>query len=107
MSGLSNTFAALGDPTRFAIVERLLQDGEQPASKLYAVANISAPAVSRHLKVLRNAGIIKQRIDKQRRMYSVQPEAVQAINDWAISYRDFWQGSMDRLAAALLQSRDH
>ena len=103
MSNLSSTFAALGDATRFAIVERLLQQGELPAGELQSVGQISAPAISRHLKVLRKAGVVEQRIDAQRRLYSVRPEAVQAIGAWSMSYREFWQKSLDRLEAALLQ----
>lgn len=100
---LSETFAALGDPTRFAIVERLMKEGELPAGELLDVGDISAPAISRHLKVLHNAGILEKRVDKQRRMYSVRGEAVQAINDWSMTYREFWAGSLDRLAKALME----
>ncbi|WP_342076330.1 metalloregulator ArsR/SmtB family transcription factor [Yoonia sp. SS1-5] len=101
MQALPETFAALGDPTRFAIVEKLLRDGELSAGTLHKVAALSAPAMSRHLKVLRNAGVIRQRIDKQRRLYAVEPQAIHAINDWAISYRAFWTKSLDRLDASL------
>ncbi|MGB1213640.1 MAG: ArsR/SmtB family transcription factor [Pikeienuella sp.] len=100
-TNLSATFAALGDPTRFAIVERLLQDGELCAGALLDAAPISAPAISRHLKVLRKAGVVHQRIDAQRRLYSVRPEAVQTISAWTESHRDFWQASLDRLDALL------
>jgi DNA-binding transcriptional ArsR family regulator len=103
---IHDTFAALGDATRFAIVEKLLKEGELPAGNLQDVGPISPPAISRHLKVLREAGIIVQRIDKQRRMYSVRPQAVQAIGEWAMTYREFWQTSLDRLEAALLQKGD-
>ena len=84
MSDLTNSFAALGNTTRFAIVERLLKEGELAAGELRDVENISAPALSRHFKVLQEAGIISQRIDKQRRMYSVRPEAVKAISEWSM-----------------------
>ena len=103
MKNLTSTFAALGDATRFAIVERLLREGELPAGDLLDVGGISPPAISRHLKVLRTAGIVEQRIDKQKRIYSVRPEAVQAISAWTMTYREFWQPSLDRLEAALLQ----
>jgi DNA-binding transcriptional ArsR family regulator len=106
MTGLSTLFAALGDPTRFAIVERLLKDGEQPAGALQDTGPISAPAISRHLKVLRQAGIIEQRIDRQRRLYSVRPEAVQSIGAWTMSHREFWQTSLDRLELALQRESD-
>lgn len=106
MTHLTNTFAALGDPTRFAIVERLLTSGEQSAGDLQSVGTISAPAISRHLKVLRQAGIVAQRIDKQRRIYSVCPKAVREINDWSMGYREFWTGSLDRLDMALRRESD-
>ena len=101
MTTLTETFAALGDPTRFAIVETLLAEGEQPAGKLHDHFDLSAPAVSRHLKVLREAQIISQRVHGKQRFYTVKPDALQAINDWAISYQTFWNGSLDRLAASL------
>ncbi len=98
---LVSTFAALGDPTRFAIVERLLKDGELSAGDLQGAAKISPPAISRHLKVLRTAGVLHQRVDRQRRLYSVRPEAVQAISAWTANHKNFWQASLDRLASAL------
>jgi DNA-binding transcriptional ArsR family regulator len=103
MSKLTHTFAALGDDTRFAIVERLLKEGELSAGDLQEGTSISAPAVSRHLKVLRSAGLVSQRVDKQRRLYSARPEAVQSIGAWSMFYRDFWQNSLDRLEWALVQ----
>lgn len=98
---LAHKFAALGDPTRLAIVTRLMSDGPQSAGQLQDIADISAPAISRHLKVLRQAGVIRQQIDAQRRIYSVEPEALQAIASWTISKREFWEGSLDRLAQIL------
>ena len=95
------TFAALGDPTRFAIVERLLSEGSLSAGELHKDADISPPAFSRHLKILRSANIIDQQVDKQRRIYSVRPEAVQAISNWTMSHKEFWQASLDRLETAL------
>lgn len=101
MTNLVTQFAALGDPIRFAIVERLLTDGEKSAGELLDVAAVSAPAISRHLKVLRSAGVISQRIDKQKRYYAVKPNAVQAISAWTKSHEEFWNGSLARLATAL------
>lgn len=101
MPNLSTTFAALGNETRFAIVSRLLEQGELAAGDLLDVGDLSPPAVSRHIKVLRKAGVITQRVDKQKRLYSVRPEAVKAIGTWSLSYRAFWDSSLDRLSAAL------
>ena len=98
---LANTFSALGNSTRFAIVERLLNEGELPAGAFLDMNDVSPPAMSRHFKVLREAGIVEQRVDKQRRIYSVRPQAVQQISDWSISYRKFWESGLDRLALAL------
>lgn len=98
---LASAFAALGDPVRLEIVERLMSRGETSAGALQEGFGISPPAVSRHLKVLREAGIVRQRVDAQRRLYSVRPEAVQAIGAWTMSHREFWQASLDRLEAAL------
>ena len=98
---LSNTFAALGDPTRLAIVEMLLAEGEKNAGEIRARAPISAPAVSRHLKVLTDAGLITRRVDRQRRIYAVDPRAMGQISDWLQLHIDFWEGSLDRLQAAV------
>lgn len=101
MSELVSTFAALGDRTRFAIVERLITQGAQSAGELLDVADISAPAISRHLKVLREAGLISQKVDKQRRIYTVEPKAVETISAWTLEHRAFWDLGLERLAAAL------
>lgn len=103
MDDLTGTFFALGNTTRFAIVDRLMKDGEQPAGNFSDIGDISPPALSRHLKILRESGLIHQRIDKQRRLYSIRPEAVQAIGDWSLTYREFWAGSFERLADALIK----
>ena len=103
MPELPSTFAALGNATRLTIVERLLAEGELSAGALQA-EDISPPAMSRHFKVLREAGIVVQRVDAQRRLYSVKPEAVQAIGDWVLNFREFWAGSLDRLDAALKEA---
>lgn len=97
MTDLITTFAALSDATRFAIVERLMRDGALAAGDLSDVAPISAPAMSRHLKVLREAGLVSQKVDRQRRIYTVRPEALMAIDDWITNRRAFWESSLDRL----------
>lgn len=100
MSNLPHLFAALSDPTRFAIVERLLAEGERAAGDLGDLAEISAPAMSRHLKTLRQAGVIRQRVAGTRRIYSVEPRAMQSIVAWTMDHRAFWEGSLERLARA-------
>ena len=101
---LADTFAALGNATRFAIVDRLLKEGELPAGEL-AVRGVSPPAMSHHFRVLRDAGIIEHRADAQRRLYSVRPEAIRAVSEWAITYRQFWEQSLDRLGNAIAKGK--
>ena len=106
MSDLIRTFAALSDQTRFAVVERLMAEGELPAGAIVEGAEMSAPAMSRHLKVLREAGLIQQRVDGTKRLYSVRPEALKAVADWTIDHRSFWEAGMDRLETLLALDKE-
>ena len=101
MSQITQTFAALADPTRFEIVDKLLRRGELPAGTLAAEADISAPAISRHLKVLRQAGVVHQRVVGTHRYYSVRPDAMRGVHDWTMDHSSFWAGSLDRLDSLL------
>lgn len=83
---------------RFAIADRLIHRGALPAGALLDVADISPPAISRHLKVLREAGIVTQKVDGTRRIYAINPQAVHDIDDWLAQTRAFWTASLDRLA---------
>lgn len=81
-SSLPCIFAAMSDEIRFAIVNRLLREGELPVGALAAPFSVTAPAISRHLRVLENAGIVERRVDRQRRIISVRREALEAIDLW-------------------------
>ena len=101
MQDMARVFSALSDPTRLGVVEKLMKHGELPVAALVTDAGMSAPAVSRHLKVLRHAGVVKQWAEGTRRYYSVAPESMQSIVDWTAFHRRFWEASLDRLDAAL------
>ena len=101
---LSATFAALADPTRRAILERLA-DGEAPVGELVAPFDISPQAVSRHLKVLEQSGLVSRRIDRQRRIIRLNPEAMKLPSDWIERYRIFWEGQLDSLEAFLKRKK--
>jgi len=101
MPDLTPVFSALSDETRLALVEHLMRHGEAPAGILTQVAGLSAPAVSRHLRVLREAGLLNQRIAGTHRYYTVRPEAMKAISDWTLNHRAFWSASLDRLDTLL------
>ncbi|MBE1285455.1 MAG: metalloregulator ArsR/SmtB family transcription factor [Rhodobacteraceae bacterium] len=103
MSPLLKAFSALSDETRLSIVEQLMKRGELPAGDLVEGSGISAPAISRHLKVLRDAGLVRQRAEGTKRLYSPCPDGLQLIANWTISRREFWDTSLDRLEAAILE----
>lgn len=106
MTPLLKTFSALADETRMGIVEQLMAHGELPAGALVRDTSITAPAVSRHLKVLREAVLIAQRAEGTKRLYSARPESLALIADWTQSRRAFWDKSLDRLEAALREDMD-
>ena len=93
-------FAALADPTRRRIIE-LLGSGERTAGALGERFPISAPAVSQHLKTLREAGLVRIRVDAQRRFYSLDPEGFAELDDWFSKMRGFWSGRLDALEREL------
>ncbi|MCA9577405.1 MAG: metalloregulator ArsR/SmtB family transcription factor [Polyangiales bacterium] len=103
---LSTTFAALADPTRRAILARLAE-GSATVKELSAPFSMSAPAISKHLRVLERAGLIHQGREAQWRPCTLTPEPLEAVANWTDTYRRFWEGSFDRLGDYLdeLQGR--
>src|SRR3546814_6993346 len=99
-----NRFAALADPTRRHIVE-LLGSGEQAAGAIVANFSMSAPAVSQHLKTLREAGLVRVRVDGQRRLYSLDPDGFAEMEAWFKKLRRFWSGRLDALERELKKGR--
>ncbi len=102
---LSQTFAALADPTRRAILERLAQ-GKAPVGELAAPFDISAPAISRHLKVLEKAGLVQRETNAQWRLCSLRPEPLMAVDQWVSQHRKFWGQKFDQLARYLDKARE-
>ena len=99
---LSATFAALADPTRRSILARLTE-GEATVNELAAPFPITLQAVSKHLKVLERAGLIKRGRTAQLRPSRLQGDALKEAADWLAGYRGFWEGSLDRLGEHLLE----
>jgi DNA-binding transcriptional ArsR family regulator len=87
---------ALAEPRRLAILE-LLRDGEQPVGELVARIGLSQPAVSKHLRVLRDSGLVEARVDAQRRLYRIRPEPLEDLDEWLASYRRLWSTHLDLL----------
>lgn len=99
---LSATFAALADPTRRAILARL-SEGEATVGELAAPFDISLPAVSRHLKVLQNAGLISQGREAQWRPCRLETAPLREADGWIGAYRRFWDGGFGKMDAYLAQ----
>src|SRR6188508_231108 len=93
---LSATFAALADPTRRAIIARLAL-GETTVSELAKPFDMSGPAISKHLKVLENAGLISRGREAQWRPCKIEPQALKDVNEWLEEYRRLWEQRLDRL----------
>jgi len=108
MSSLDNAFAALADPTRRAIVARLAS-GEAAVGELAAPFRISLPAISRHLRVLEEAGLISRERRAQQRICRLNPAALNMAGEWLETHRRFWEQNLDRLETHLneLQEKEN
>lgn len=93
-------FAALADPNRRRMLE-MLAPGERPAGAIAAEFALTPAAVSQHLKALREAGLVRVRVDGQRRIYSLDPGGLAAVDAWIGTFRSFWSGRLDALEQAL------
>jgi DNA-binding transcriptional ArsR family regulator len=93
---------ALADPTRFQIVE-MLGAGERSAGEIERALKVSQPNASKHLRVLREAGLVRMRKDRQRRLYRIDPAPLAELDAWLARYRPFWSGRLDALARHLDQ----
>lgn len=94
----------LGEPARRAILD-LLRDGERAVGELVAPLGLSQPSVSKHLRVLRRAGLVEARVDAQRRLYRIRPEPLADLDAWLAAYRQLWTTHLDLLESHLAQRR--
>lgn len=97
---LDETFAALADPTRRAILARLVH-GEATVTELAAPFEMSQPAISKHLKVLERAGLVTRGRDAQRRPCRLEARPLMAAIEWLENYRDYWEETFQRLDTVL------
>jgi DNA-binding transcriptional ArsR family regulator len=93
---LSATFAALSDPTRRAILARLIL-GETSVKELSEPFSLSAPSITKHLKVLERAGLIRRSRDAQRRPCHLEAAPLRQVSEWVERYRSFWEHRLNRL----------
>ena len=93
-----SAFSALADPTRRAVLD-LLRRGSLPAGRIAQAFPVSRPAISKHLRLLRRAHLVRERRDGRRRLYQLNPEPLRAVDSWLDHYRIFWQTSLADLKA--------
>ena len=93
---MPSVFAAIADPTRRRIVE-LVATQELPAGDIAGAFAVSRPAISRHLRVLRQAGVLAARVDGQRRLYRLEPKALDELDSWIERTRHFWARHLEEL----------
>ncbi len=99
-----DVFQVLAEPSRLAILE-VLREGEQSVGALVAELPLSQPAVSKHLRVLKDAGLVEVRVDAQRRLYRIRPEPLVELDDWLAPYRRLWNTHLDLLEEHLERRR--
>jgi DNA-binding transcriptional ArsR family regulator len=97
---MSAVFGVLAEPRRRQILD-LVRDGELSVGELVEALSMSQPAVSKHLRVLREAGLVEARVDEQRRLYRLRPEPLRELDAWLAPYRWAWDASLDRLETRL------
>jgi DNA-binding transcriptional ArsR family regulator len=96
----STAFATLADPTRLRILDAL-RAGERPVNELVAAVDIHQSGVSRHLRILQEAGFVAVRPDGAQRFYSLRPEPFRQVDAWVAQYRSLWEARLDRFAQQL------
>jgi DNA-binding transcriptional ArsR family regulator len=92
------TFQALADPTRRAVLD-MLRRGSQPAGQIADAFPISRPAISKHLRLLRRAHLVREHREGRHRLYELNPEPLRAVDSWIEQYRGFWMNSLSNLKA--------
>jgi DNA-binding transcriptional ArsR family regulator len=101
---MEEALRALADPSRRAMVERLVR-GPVTVGELGAMLPIARPGVSRHLRVLREAGLVEVRQDAQRRVYSLRPQPLAEIDEWLAPYRSLWEQRLDALHTEIARGK--
>ena len=102
---MSIAFEVLSEPTRRSILD-LLREAERPVGELVRLLDLSQPAVSKHLRVLRDAGLVEARVDAQRRVYRIVPDPLREVDRWLAPYREMWAERLDLLEARLAAMPD-
>ena len=101
----ADVYAAIVDPTRRALLLRLAKEGEKNATELLEPFSISQPAISKHLRVLREAGLIRSRKEGRLRIYEVEADELRQVYDWVSHFEKYWDEKLDALGDYLNQQK--
>jgi DNA-binding transcriptional ArsR family regulator len=102
---MASTLEVLAEPNRRRILDLLLV-GERPVGRLVEETDLSQPSVSKHLRVLRDAGLVEVRSEAQRRVYRLRAEPLRAVDEWLLPYRRLWASRLNALEGHLEAMRD-
>lgn len=97
----TDVYAAIADPTRRALLVRLTREGEKNVSELQERFSISQPAVSKHLRILREAGLVRSRQEGRLRLYAVEASKLRQVYDWVAQFEKYWDERLDKLGTHL------
>jgi DNA-binding transcriptional ArsR family regulator len=103
---LTTVMKTLADPTRRAVFERIAAEGEVPATGLVRGSKVSQPAVSQHLRALRDAGLVSERHEGRHIHYSLAPDGLAPLIDWLAHYQTFWRERFENLEKVLQETND-
>lgn len=97
----TDVYAAIADNTRRDMLIRLARDGEHSVNQLHEPFSISQPAISKHLRILKEAGLVRSRKDGRKRLYAIEPRKLKEVFDWVAFFEQFWDDKLDSLGAYL------
>ena len=100
-----DTFSALADPRRRAMLDLLVKRERSAGELVSAFPGISQPAVSKHLRILKDAGLVDMRVQAQQRIYTLQPKGLAELDAWIAKYKVFWSDSLDALEQHLSEKK--
>ncbi len=94
---VADVYTAIGDPTRRALLLRLADEGEKSVTELLEPYSISQPAISKHLRILRDAGLVRRRKEGRMRLYEVDASSLRQVHDWVSHFERYWEEKLDAL----------
>ena len=100
-----DTFSAVADPKRRAMLDLLVKHERSVGELVSAFPDISQPAVSKHLRILKDAGLVDMRVQAQQRIYTLQPKGLAELEAWIAKYKVFWSDSLDALEQHLAEKK--